>query len=133
MGYIAGLGISIAAIFGAQSQVLCEPVPETEPHLGASPPKPNEGDGSLPDPSGPLPANSIVDAKQLGFGTIAGICTGIFVKKGLKLIAFALGGVYILLQYMSSQVCRTIMLSSFIYLYFQHFRGTLFQRNLCMC
>ena len=57
-----------------------------------------------PQPADPPAPKSILDAKQLGFGTVAGICTGVFVRKGLKLIAFALGGIYILLQYMASQV-----------------------------
>lgn len=46
---------------------------------------------------------SIVNVYQLSFGTICGICAGVFIKKGLKLIAFILGGCYILLQYLNSQ------------------------------
>lgn len=46
---------------------------------------------------------SIVNIYQLSFGTICGVCAGVFIKKGLKLIAFLLGGCYILLQYMNSQ------------------------------
>lgn len=40
---------------------------------------------------------------QLSFGTLCGLCAGIFIKKGLKLIAFLLGGGFVLLQYLSSQ------------------------------
>lgn len=40
---------------------------------------------------------------QLTFGAVCGICTGIFVKKGAKLVAFFLGGVYVLMQYLSSR------------------------------
>lgn len=29
-------------------------------------------------------AESIVNVNELGFGTVAGICCGVFVKKGLK-------------------------------------------------
>ncbi|CAO1637151.1 unnamed protein product [Parajaminaea phylloscopi] len=46
---------------------------------------------------------SIVNAYQLSFGAICGICAGVFIKKGLKLIAFFLGGGFILLQYLSQQ------------------------------
>lgn len=46
---------------------------------------------------------SIVNVYQLSFGTICGVCAGVFIKKGLKLIAFLLGGCYILLQYLNSQ------------------------------
>jgi uncharacterized membrane protein (Fun14 family) len=35
---------------------------------------------------------------ELSFGTMAGICAGVFVKKGLKIIAFVCGGVFVLLQ-----------------------------------
>ena len=35
---------------------------------------------------------------QLGFGTVAGLCAGIFVKKGAKAAAWLLGGVFVLLQ-----------------------------------
>ncbi|TKY86680.1 hypothetical protein EX895_004320 [Sporisorium graminicola] len=46
---------------------------------------------------------SIVNVYQLSFGTICGVCAGVFIKKGLKFIAFLLGGGYILLQYLNSQ------------------------------
>ncbi|SNX83376.1 uncharacterized protein MEPE_02083 [Melanopsichium pennsylvanicum] len=46
---------------------------------------------------------SIINVYQLSFGTICGVCAGVFIKKGLKLIAFLLGGCYILLQYLNSQ------------------------------
>jgi hypothetical protein len=35
---------------------------------------------------------------ELTFGTVCGICSGIFVKKGAKALAFAFGGVFVLLQ-----------------------------------
>ena len=34
---------------------------------------------------------------------MAGICCGVFVKKGLKAVAFLLGGAFVLLQYLSFQ------------------------------
>lgn len=45
-----------------------------------------------------LPNESILSVYQLGFGTVAGICTGVFLKKGLRAIAFLLGGVFVFLQ-----------------------------------
>ncbi|KAJ7063200.1 hypothetical protein C8F01DRAFT_1209556 [Mycena amicta] len=45
----------------------------------------------------PFPESS-VNFLELGFGTVAGICAGVFVKKGAKLVAFFLGGVFVLLQ-----------------------------------
>ncbi|MBD4288946.1 hypothetical protein GUH24_09060, partial [Xanthomonas citri pv. citri] len=45
----------------------------------------------------------MVNVYQLSFGTICGLCAGIFIKKGLKIIAFILGGAYILLQYLATK------------------------------
>lgn len=39
---------------------------------------------------------------ELSFGAVCGICAGVFVKKGVKLLAFFLGGVFVLLQVSSS-------------------------------
>jgi len=44
------------------------------------------------------PPESIVSVPQLTFGATCGICAGVFVKKGFKLVAFFLGGVFVLLQ-----------------------------------
>ena len=44
------------------------------------------------------PPASVLNLYQLSFGTVAGICAGVFVKKGLKAVAFILGGVFVLLQ-----------------------------------
>lgn len=41
---------------------------------------------------------SIVSLPQLTFGAVCGICSGVFVKKGFRLVAFALGAVFVLLQ-----------------------------------
>ncbi|KAF9052970.1 FUN14 family-domain-containing protein, partial [Panaeolus papilionaceus] len=50
----------------------------------------------------PLPASS-VSLYELGFGTVAGICAGIFVKKGAKMAAWFMGGIFVLLQYLRAQ------------------------------
>jgi FUN14 domain-containing protein 1 len=39
---------------------------------------------------------------ELTFGTVCGICTGIFVKKGAKALGFVFGGIFVLLQYLGS-------------------------------
>lgn len=44
------------------------------------------------------PVESSVNLTQLTFGTVCGICAGVFVKKGFKALAFLLGGVFVLLQ-----------------------------------
>lgn len=53
---------------------------------------PRPGIGAGGDP------HSEISGYQLGFGAVAGICTGVFVKKGLKAIAFLLGGLFIFMQ-----------------------------------
>jgi len=50
----------------------------------------------------PPPPTSAVNYYELSFGTLCGICTGIFIKKGAKAVAFLLGGVFVLLQYLRS-------------------------------
>lgn len=52
---------------------------------------------ALNDVLSPPPTSSI-SFYALGFGTVAGICTGVFVKKGAKAAAWLLGGIFVLLQ-----------------------------------
>ncbi|KAH9001222.1 FUN14 family-domain-containing protein [Lactarius akahatsu] len=55
------------------------------------------------DPVGiPPPPESSVDKYGLTFGTVCGICAGVFVKRGAKLLAFFFGGIFVLLQSLSS-------------------------------
>ncbi|GAA5904838.1 hypothetical protein JCM6882_003219 [Rhodosporidiobolus microsporus] len=71
--------------------------PALEPAGGAAA---SGGEGGRPVPK---EAESILNLRDLGFGTVSGICVGVFVKKGLKAVAFALGGAFIFLQYLSSR------------------------------
>jgi len=52
----------------------------------------------------PPPPESAVNVYELTFGTVCGICAGIFVKKGAKALAFAFGGIFVLLQ-VSTALC----------------------------
>ncbi|SAM79915.1 uncharacterized protein UBRO_02253 [Ustilago bromivora] len=88
---IAAAGLSA---FGLQS-VQCEPA---RPYATASTPVVVKDDTAVA-----TEPQSIVNVYQLSFGTICGVCAGAFIKKGLKLIAFLLGGCYVLLQYLNSQ------------------------------
>ncbi|KAG2078077.1 hypothetical protein BDR04DRAFT_1000052 [Suillus decipiens] len=63
-------------------------------HIGSTPPPPPQGQ--------PPPPESTVNLYELTFGTAAGVCAGVFVKKGAKMVAFFLGGVFVLLQYLGS-------------------------------
>ncbi|CAD6567493.1 MAG: hypothetical protein CYPHOPRED_001773 [Cyphobasidiales sp. Tagirdzhanova-0007] len=49
------------------------------------------------------PVESSLDLRSLSFGAVAGISTGVFVKKGLKAVGFLLGGAFVFLQYMASR------------------------------
>ncbi|BGP57348.1 hypothetical protein JCM8202v2_004989 [Rhodotorula sphaerocarpa] len=60
------------------------------------------------EPSDLTEAESILNIRDLGFGTVSGICVGVFIKKGLRAIAFAFGGVFVLLQYLSSRNFVTV-------------------------
>ena len=46
----------------------------------------------------PPPPESAVSMYELTFGTVCGICAGVFVKKGAKTLAFVFGGIFVLLQ-----------------------------------
>jgi len=53
-------------------------------------------------PQGRSPPQSAVSIYELTFGSVCGMCAGVFIKKGAKAIAFVLGGVFVLLQYLGS-------------------------------
>ncbi|PVG02789.1 hypothetical protein CPB86DRAFT_544113 [Serendipita vermifera] len=98
-----GLGLGVASTYVIQNVVLCEPIPgQTNPSSQSTAPA-NAPPGVPPgayDPDQPLPPpKSIANPYELTFGTVCGICTGIFVKKGLKAAAFILGGLFVILQY----------------------------------
>ncbi|KIP09504.1 hypothetical protein PHLGIDRAFT_116299 [Phlebiopsis gigantea 11061_1 CR5-6] len=57
---------------------------------------------SIGEDAVPPPPKSSVNAYELTFGTVCGICAGVFVKKGAKALAFVFGGVFVLLQYFGS-------------------------------
>ncbi|WFD29067.1 hypothetical protein MSPP1_000072 [Malassezia sp. CBS 17886] len=70
--------------------------------------RPVECDAGVPPPplstaQGRTEAKSIVNLYELSFGTVCGLCAGIFIKKGLKLVAVLLGGTYVLMQYLASR------------------------------
>lgn len=46
----------------------------------------------------PPPPESAVNMYELTFGTVCGVCAGVFVKKGAKALAVVFGGVFVLLQ-----------------------------------
>ncbi|OSX65045.1 hypothetical protein POSPLADRAFT_1038908 [Postia placenta MAD-698-R-SB12] len=95
---VAGVGIGVS-LFAAPT-VFCEPAVAR-----ASPTTLSQPSGAAPFQSAeaaPPPPSSNVHYLELTFGTVTGICAGVFVKKGAKAVAFVLGGVFVLLQYLGS-------------------------------
>jgi len=94
----SALGLSLATYFTSPSRkVACDgPLPLSTPR-----PRPEVGAGQ-PEPQ------SILSLYELSFGAVCGICAGVFLKKGLKALAFVLGGVFVLLQYLSSKQFITV-------------------------
>ncbi|KAI0934186.1 hypothetical protein AcW1_005794 [Taiwanofungus camphoratus] len=92
---VAGVGLGLS-IFAAP-KVFCEPIASTIYPLDTPPSPP----GPFEPSEAPPPASS-VNYYELGFGTVCGICAGVFVKKGAKALAFIMGGVFVLLQYLGS-------------------------------
>ncbi|KAF9001859.1 FUN14 family-domain-containing protein [Cyathus striatus] len=97
-GSIFSVGMGLSTYFSPP--VICDsPAPVT-------PEQPWRSE-SVPPPPSPTPPQSSVSLYELGFGTVTGICAGIFVKKGAKAVAWVLGGVFVLLQFLgSSSVVR---------------------------
>ncbi|KAJ3501995.1 hypothetical protein NLJ89_g9085 [Agrocybe chaxingu] len=91
---VAGVGLGLASL--NQPAIQCDS-PSKTPIATPTPPPVPADEGGLPPP----PASS-VSLYELGFGTVAGICAGIFVKKGSKALAWLLGGIFVLLQYLAS-------------------------------
>lgn len=97
--YALGLGTTFIAFNSLQKAPgRCE---------GVLPAMTRKGSGPLGG-AGEQPPQSILNVYELGFGTVAGICAGVFLKKGLRAIAFLLGGAFIFLQYLSSKSYVTV-------------------------
>ncbi|KAF5315734.1 hypothetical protein D9611_004606 [Ephemerocybe angulata] len=91
---IATLGLGLA--FSSQPTIKCDSISGAAPTSPLSP-KPT------PRSELPPPPTSSISLYELGFGTVAGFCAGVFTKKGLKAAAWFLGGIFVLLQYLGSQ------------------------------
>jgi len=66
------------------------------------PSTPSDTTDHLRHPSELDSVESILSLRKLSFGTLTGICAGVFVKKGLSFLAFLFGGAFVLLQYLHS-------------------------------
>ncbi|CAE6414257.1 unnamed protein product [Rhizoctonia solani] len=95
----ASVGLGLAAFAG--KKIYCEAVvPPTARSSSAAALNPGLGNkGSDPLPP---PPKSSVNTYELTFGSVAGICAGVFIKKGVTALAFLLGGIFVLLQYFNA-------------------------------
>ncbi|THH26938.1 hypothetical protein EUX98_g7249 [Antrodiella citrinella] len=95
---VAGIGIALT-LYQPASTIHCDDVPGS--NGGAPLAAPSHGP---PEPAPlPPPPPSSVNLYELSFGTVCGVCAGVFVKNGAKLLAFAFGAIFVLLQYLGSQ------------------------------
>ncbi|KAL1745641.1 FUN14 family-domain-containing protein [Schizophyllum fasciatum] len=98
--YLAGAVGVVAAglgLFAYSRPISCD---GGSPPPGSATPPPPASAAASDGKDLPPPPTSTVSLYELSFGTVAGICAGVFVKKGAKMVAFALGGVFVLLQYL---------------------------------
>ncbi len=65
-----------------------------------------------PKSSLPPPPSSIINVYELTFGSVCGICAGIFLKKGAKAVAFVFGGAFVLLQVSSLLYAGSIYINA---------------------
>ena len=86
----------ISLLSSACVNMSSEPTSQQTPPVIATPPSAPK-DSDLP----PLPASSL-NLYELTFGSVCGICAGVFIKKGAKFVAFMLGGTFVLLQVIQS-------------------------------
>ncbi|KAF9500963.1 hypothetical protein BDN71DRAFT_1501731 [Pleurotus eryngii] len=93
---VAAVGLGLATI--AMPTVYCD-VSDNEKtqRQAADSPRADQPKSSLPPPP-----SSAINVYELTFGSVCGLCAGIFLKKGAKAVAFAFGGVFVLLQYFAS-------------------------------
>ncbi|KAK8869564.1 hypothetical protein IAR55_000131 [Kwoniella newhampshirensis] len=96
LGIAASLALTGLSLYRPSQQTRCEALYSSSP---ASP----VGTSSIGAPGTDEGPKSILSVYELSFGAVCGICSGVFLKKGARAIAFLLGGVFVLLQYMSSK------------------------------
>ncbi|KAF5357852.1 hypothetical protein D9756_001655 [Leucocoprinus leucothites] len=93
---VASLGFGFSAF--TRSKVFCE-----APPLGTPSTQDKEPCGPISTNEYPPPPQSSLSLFELSFGAAAGICSGVFVKKGARAVAWFLGGMFVFLQYLGSK------------------------------
>ena len=101
-----GLGLTFYANFrglNCECEFIVLPAHEQQLRTGkamapASQPRSKATSGSSDPMALPPPPESTVNMYELTFGTLCGVCAGIFVKKGAKALGFIFGGIFVMLQ-----------------------------------
>jgi len=89
--YCDSMGITSFQL-SVSADLFPESAPQQAPPAVVTPP-PTPKDSDLPQPP-----TSTLNLYELTFGSVCGICAGVFIKKGAKFVAFMLGGAFVLLQ-----------------------------------
>ncbi|KAI1794498.1 FUN14 family-domain-containing protein [Ganoderma leucocontextum] len=99
---LGACGALLSLTFLAAPVIYCDSTSKGASSVNDPPPQHHAQAAAPSPPPLPPPPQSNVNLYELTFGTVCGVCAGVFVKKGAKLVAFALGGVFVLLQYLGS-------------------------------
>ncbi|KAF8575803.1 hypothetical protein K439DRAFT_1641101 [Ramaria rubella] len=92
LGIVGGVGLGLTST-AFSNPIICQSSPPPPDES-----KPQSAEGLIPS----SPPTSVVNVYELSFGTVAGICSGVFIKKGAKAVAFFVGGIFVILQYFNS-------------------------------
>ncbi|KAI9510875.1 FUN14 family-domain-containing protein [Russula earlei] len=93
---LAGAGLGLSFYYANLRGLNCEQDADAGSKEAA------EGLGRSDRTAVPPPPESIVNMHELTFGTVSGVCAGVFVKKGAKTLAWFFGGIFVLLQYLGA-------------------------------
>ena len=94
-GTVAAASVGLGLAVFAGKKIYCEPTVRAQAR-GHSATASSSGSDPLPPPQ------SSLNMYELSFGSVAGVCAGVFVKKGARALAFFLGGIFVLLQYFNA-------------------------------
>ncbi|GAA6028902.1 hypothetical protein JCM8097_001496 [Rhodosporidiobolus ruineniae] len=101
---LLAVGLTTSAVaFSTLSSSALDCASDRSAYAASQPPTLADSTAGAGGAGAPKEAESILSWRDLSFGTVSGICVGVFVKKGLRMAAFVLGGAFVFLQYLSSR------------------------------
>jgi len=96
--YTAGIGGIGLGLTTCGSKVHCDCEDFNALAKAINPTLPPSAETSSTHPDLAPPPVSLISYYELSFGTVTGVCAGVFIKKGVKAVAWLFGGIFILLQ-----------------------------------